>query len=136
MPNNWGKVPGAEIPENIKRILVRLVKEGLKVAKAARALGVKQSTASKIWKKYRTTSIVTNWKCTGCPKKVTPAIACKVLIDSKQNRQIPFIEIGNTQMHQVSATTICCILAKANRACQVAVKAPFHTPEQCVARLK
>jgi hypothetical protein len=85
MVDNWGKVLGAEVLAYIKKILVRLILDGQKIAKAGRFLGIKQETASKIWKKYQITGSITNLKCSGHPKKLTTAIACKVFIDAKRN---------------------------------------------------
>jgi len=103
---------------------------GLSIAHAAQLAEIPQSTAKKIWSKYKKTGSTANRPCGGCQSKVTERVKRAVVRAAWKYRRVPFQSLGDMMEPKLSASTVRRILAESGYQRQVARRQPFLTALQ------
>ena len=116
--------PGCEHDISIKNQLVLAMGN---VAKAARTIDIKYSTARDIWKKYQKHGTTANCPRSGCPRKVTHHTARQMVWIAKKSRHKPFREIANEVVPKLHKTTVRRVLAQYGLHRRIARKVPYLT---------
>ncbi|CAK5277234.1 unnamed protein product [Mycena citricolor] len=97
------------------------------LAKHSRTFNIPFHTARKIWKKYRETGSVSDRPKSGRPKKVTPEMESEMVETARENRRLPFCDIGNMTDPPVGATTVANVLDGVGMHRRVARHVPYLT---------
>ncbi|CAK5283824.1 unnamed protein product [Mycena citricolor] len=105
------------------------------IKKNATSFGIPYETARKLWKKYQETGSVDNLPRSGRPKKVTDQMKAKIVQTARENRRMPFTNIGNLMNPPVGKTTVAGMLGDAGMHRCVARHVPFLTPAHKEQRL-
>lgn len=119
--------PGCEHDISIKNQLVGAVLAMGNVAKAARTIDIKYSTARDIWKKYQKHGTTANRPRSGRPRKVTHHTARQMVRIAKKSHRKPFREIANEVVPKLHETTVRRVLAQYGLHRCVARKVPYLT---------
>ena len=113
-----------------KNRLIGAIQAGKSIPQAAQIADIPYGTAKKIWSKYCTTGSTKNWQRSGCPSKVTERTKRALVRTVRNNRRMPFGEVGNTVKPSISATTVREHLAREGYHRRVAKKVPYLTKLQ------
>ncbi|CAK5272627.1 unnamed protein product [Mycena citricolor] len=93
----------------------------------AARFGIPYETARKIWKKYRDTGSAKNRPPSGRPKKVTGEMEANIIQTARENRRMPFGDIGNMMDPPISDTAVGKVLDSVGMHRRVARHVPFLT---------
>ena len=118
-----------------KNRLIGAVEAGESVAKAAARLGLSDSTARDIIKKFEKNGNTENEQRSGRPQKLTNADKRHLIRTARKQRRTPFAELGNQLRLNITDTTIRNVLKGAGYHRRVARKVPLLTKKHKKARM-
>ena len=101
-----------------------------KLCESAAKYGIKPSTASNLWTKYKNTGTTKNLPCSGCPLKLLDCGRWLVVWNCVKECWKPFQQIAHDTMMNISEHTVCDMAADAGYHQQVVRKVPFPSALQ------
>lgn len=112
-----------------KNRLIGAIQAGLSIRQAASNLGIPDSTASDLWRKFQQTGTTHTRPRSGRPSKITNRARRSVIREARANRQKPLDEIGRLVSPVLSATSVRQILASVGLHRRKARKVVYLTKE-------
>jgi len=100
------KLKGVELPFELKERIIGMRLAGVQNMKIAMMLNVSESTASKVWKRYKDRGTTSNAKQNGRPKKLTDRDNRSLLHIIRRNRRFNLMEIKSQMVSSVSICTV------------------------------
>jgi transposase len=129
------KTSRTEIPESTKNQFIGAMKISGKLRQSAELLGIKRSTASDIWQRYKSTGSSTNLHRSGRPSKLNDRGQRAVMREILKDRKKPFPQIAKDVPGDISPEIVRKVADSEGYHRRVARKVPFLTARQKKKRL-
>jgi len=129
------KTSYTQIPESTKNQFIGAMKMSGKLWQSADLVGIKRSTASDIWQRYKKTGSAKNLQRSGHPPKLNDRGKRAVIREVLKDQKKPFTQVAKDAPSDISTTTVRRVAASEGYHRHVARKATFLTDSQKKKRL-